>query len=563
MNAPDLRLEGVRAAAMETARSRLMIFALFFGLVFLVMAVRTIRLGVFEATVETAERDIAFVPPHASRADILDRNGVVLATSLKTASLYADPARVLDPEAATEALTALFPDLAAAPLLEKLKSGRRFEWIKRKLTPKQVADANALGLPGFDFKTEETRVYPHGRLVAHAVGMTDIDGNGLSGIEHFFNDRLSDITRTSRPLQLSLDIRVQYAVSDELDRAIALFDAKGGAGIVMDVRSGELLALVSKPDFDPNRIEGVARERLFNRATQGVYELGSTFKSFTVALALESGTASIDSRYDAREPLKVSRFLIRDDHPQNRILTLPEVFVHSSNIGAAKMAMEAGIERQRAFLANLGLLREPTIELSEIGRPIVPEPWREINGMTIAYGHGIAVSPLHLSAALAALVNGGVLHPATLIAKPDDEPVTGRRVVSPEVSREMQRLMRLVVREGTARQADVAGYRVGGKTGTAEKATAGGYARDAVISSFAGIFPSDDPRYLVFLLVDEPKGTRATLNYAGGGWTAAPAVANVVRRIAPLLGVSPGDEDPALFQRAAYRIADSRKGGRP
>lgn len=562
MSPARLRIEGARSRAMEQARSRLTAILLFFALAFFAMAARTVELGLFEATKEASGGESSLMLPRASRADITDRNGVVLATNLKTASLYADPARVIDPAGAIEKLTALFPDLGAADLSQKLSGDKRFVWIKRKLTPRQLFAANALGLPGFAFKEEETRVYPHGHLTSHIVGMVDTDSQGLSGIEYFFNDRLSDIARSDQPISLSVDVRVQYALMDELSRAIAVFSAKGGAGLVLDVRTGEMLALASLPDFDPNHVEGVQPDQMFNRATQGVYELGSTFKTFTIAMALEAGTATLETRYDASEPIRVSRFLINDDHPQNRILTVPEIYVHSSNIGAAKMAMEVGPEKQQAFLAQLGLLRETSLELPEIGRPLWPENWRDISTMTIAYGHGIAVSPVHLATGLAAMVNGGVLHPATLIAKSDNDASQGRQVISGRVSEEMRTLMRLVVRKGTAQQANVPGYRVGGKTGTAEKATAGGYARKAVISSFAGVFPSDDPRYLVFILVDEPQGTRSTLNFAGGGWTAAPAVANVIRRIAPTLGVLPGQEDDGLFQRAVWQIADSRAGRR-
>ncbi|GER06793.1 peptidoglycan glycosyltransferase [Iodidimonas muriae] len=559
MTLTRVRVDGARATAMERARQRLVVIAVLFGGAFLLMGVRTLDLGLFRAVAETHSLSASATVRAASRADIVDRNGVVLATNLRTASLYADPKRILDPEDAAAKLVRILPDLAQAELLEKLRSSRRFVWIKRKLSPRQMWAVNALGLPGLAFQEEEERVYPQGRLAAHVLGFTDPDGRGLAGVEHFFDSRLSDVTMVDEPLRLSVDVRVQHALADQIAQAIERFSAKAGAGLVMDVRTGELLALASLPDYDPNHGGGAPKDALFNRASQGVYELGSTFKAFTIAMALETGVADLSSRYDASEPIRVSRFTIRDDHPQARMLSLPEVFVHSSNIGAAKMALDVGAQDQQAFLSRIGMLRPAALEISEVGHPLVPERWRDIATMTISYGHGIAVSPVQLATGLAAMVNGGDLFPATLIRKNEDQMSSGKRVISENTSDIMRRLMRLVVRDGTAKSADVPGYQVGGKTGTAEKPAAGGYARKALLSSFAGVFPMDDPRYLVFVLVDEPKGTKATWNFAGGGWTAAPTVAKIILRIAPILGVEPQKEDDGLFQQAAYAIEDSRR----
>ncbi|WP_281300445.1 MULTISPECIES: penicillin-binding protein 2 [unclassified Iodidimonas] len=552
-------LDGARATAIEKARQRLVVVAVMFGVVFSVMALRIVDLGLFQAVSETRYAAQSFLTPTALRADIVDRHGVVLATNLKTASLYADPMRILEPEEVAAKLSRLFPDLVEAQLLLKLQGNGRFVWLKRKLTPKQMWQVNALGLPGLAFQEEEERIYPQGRLAAHVLGFTDPDGRGLAGIEHFFDARLSDMDKVDEPLVLSVDVRVQHALMDEVQRSVDRFSAIGGAGLVMDVRTGELLAMASVPDFDPNEPAASPKEAFFNRASQGVYELGSTFKAFTLAMALEAGTATIASHYDASEPIKVSRFTIRDDHPQNRVLSLPEIFVHSSNIGAAKMALEVGTEAQQDFLSRLGLLRPASLELAEVGHPLVPDRWRDIATMTIAYGHGIAVSPVQLASGLSAMVNGGDLHPATLLVKSADQKIKGRSVISEKTSATLRTLMRLVVQKGTAQQADVPGYRVGGKTGTAEKAVGGGYARKALLSSFAGIFPMDDPRYLVFVMIDEPQGIKSTWNYAGGGWTAAPTVADVILRIAPLLGVRPHEEDNGPFQQAAFVIEDSRK----
>lgn len=552
-------LDGARATAIEKARQRLVVVAVMFGVVFSVMALRIVDLGLFQAVSETRYAAQSFLTPTALRADIVDRHGVVLATNLKTASLYADPMRILEPEQVAAKLSRLFPDLVEAQLLQKLQGNGRFVWLKRKLTPKQMWQVNALGLPGLAFQEEEERIYPQGRLAAHVLGFTDPDGRGLAGVEHYFDARLSDMDKVDEPLALSVDVRVQHALMDEVQRSVDRFSAIGGAGLVMDVRSGELLAMASVPDFDPNEPAASPEQAFFNRASQGVYELGSTFKAFTLAMALEAGTATIASHYDASEPIKVSRFTIRDDHPQNRVLSLPEIFVHSSNIGAAKMAMEVGTEAQQDFLSRLGLLRPASLELAEVGHPLVPDRWRDIATMTIAYGHGIAVSPVQLASGLSAMVNGGDLHPATLLVKSADQKAKGRSVISEKTSATLRTLMRLVVQKGTAQQADVPGYRVGGKTGTAEKAVGGGYARKALLSSFAGIFPMDDPRYLVFVMIDEPQGIKSTWNYAGGGWTAAPTVADVILRIAPLLGVRPHEEDNGPFQQAAFVIEDSRK----
>ncbi|MFQ5346670.1 MAG: peptidoglycan D,D-transpeptidase FtsI family protein, partial [Rhodothalassiaceae bacterium] len=334
------------------------------------------------------------------------------------------------------------------------------------------------------------------------------------------------------------------------------FRARAGGGLVLDVRTGEILAMASLPDFDPHNRPDSNDPALFNRMTMGVYELGSVFKTFTIAMALETGTVTLADGYDASEPIRVGRFLIRDDHPQGRYLTIPEIFVHSSNIGAAKLALDVGTDTERRFLDRLGLLRRASIELPEVGRPLLPDHWRELATMTIAYGHGIAVSPLQAATAFAAIVNGGYLTPATLIAKDPGEEVNRVPILSPATSARMRELLRLAVTEGTGRQADVPGYRVGGKTGTAEKPRQGGYAKSALLSSFIGVFPIDDPRYVVFVMLDEPQGTEATFHYASAGWTAAPTVAQIILRTAPLLGVQPAPEDRGLYHQAALLIRD-------
>ena len=546
------RMDGVAKESMETARSRLLVAAALFSAGFLVLALRLIDLGMFERVAETALRHQPASVVVAGRADIVDRNGVLLATSLRTASLYADPKLVLDPEEATNKLMMALPDLNRAEVLSRLKSHGRFEWIKRDLTPEEEWRVNSLGIPGLAFEEEDRRIYPQGSLASHVLGFVDVDGNGLAGVERFFDNRLGGSGMVGQPLQLSIDMRVQHVLREEMMAAVERFSALGAAGVVLDAQSGEILALSSLPDFDPNNPGREPADALFNRVVQGVYELGSGFKAFTVAMALESGAAHLDSVYDATKPIRVARFLIRDHHPEARPLTVPEVFVHSSNIGAAKMALDVGAENQRKFLTRLGMMREPSLELREAAQPIVPHPWREVTTMTVSYGHGLAVTPLHLATGVAAMVNGGRLVDATLLRQNGStvSKADGDRIISPETSRAMRQLLRLVVTDGTGSNADATGYRVGGKTGSAEKSGAGGYRRQALISSFVGAFPMDDPRYVVFVLLDEPNGIKETFNYATGGWTAAPVVGHVIGRIGPMLGVAPRMEPAQLGQAA-------------
>ena len=541
------RIEGFGKQAIETGRNRLLVTAAVIALAFGGIGARLIDLAVIG---ENEHDDRATLttqpPPLVSRADIVDRNGVVLASSLPTASLYADPKDVIDPEDAAKKIASVFPEVEADKLAKQLAGKGRFVWIKRNLSPEQQLAANRLGLPGFDFIAEERRIYPHGPLSAHVLGATDIDGNGIAGIEAYFDQRLR---QSEKPLALSLDVRVQSILRAELSAAVSEFKALGGAGVVYDVRTGETVALVSLPDFDPNDRATYQGEARFNRATKGVYEMGSTFKLFTAAMALDSGTVDMKGGYDATQPIQIARFTISDFHAEKRWLSVPEIIVHSSNIGAAKMAVDVGGAGQQAYLRKFGLLREAALELPEIGRPLVPGTWREINTMTISYGHGIAVSPMQLTAAIGSLVNGGILRPATLLRYEDTAPVAGEPILSPETSDKMRQLMRLVVAKGTGRKAEAPGYFVGGKTGTAEKQFGGRYRKKALMSSFVGAFPIQDPRYVVFVMLDEPVGNKRTFNYATGGWVAAPVVGRVVSQIGPLLGIAPdmtGDEPLSL-----------------
>ena len=534
------RIEGARKQAMETGRNRLLVTGIVLSLAFAAIGVRLVDLTVFQAGGEPRLAQIESNPEVASgRADIVDRNGILLATSLPTASLFADPSAVLNAQEVADKLITELPELNRQELLGKLKTKSRFVWITRNLTPKQHYKVNRLGLPGLGFQRGERRVYPHGRLAAHALGLTDVDGRGIAGLEQNFDRAL----RAGNRIQVSLDIRIQSMMRQELAAAVREFRAIGAAGVVLDANSGELVSLVSLPDFDPNEPSSAGPETAFNRVTKGVYEMGSTFKLFTAAMALDSGTVDLNSSYDASQPIKISRFTIRDFHAKNRWLSVPEIIVYSSNIGAAKMAVDVGTKTQRDYLDRFGLLRPAALELPEVGKPLVPKRWRKINTMTIAYGYGIAVSPLQLASGVAVLVNGGRYVPPTVLKTVAGNSSTGKRVLSEETSELMRGLMRLVVTNGTGRKAAAKGYIVGGKTGTTDKLAVRGYRKNATLSSFVGAFPMNAPRYIVLVMGDEPKGNKRTFNYATGGWVAAPAVGRVVQRMASLIGMAP-DRQP-------------------
>ncbi len=541
---------------LELARTRLIVAGTIFALCFVVLGGRLIQLSVFgdePNIVQTAHEERTLLT--LKRADITDRNGTLLATNLPSQSLYVDPSRVLDAREAAQKISAVLPGIDRDEIFHKSRSKGKFHWIQRNLTPEQYYAVNRLGLPGFGFRREEKRVYPHGGMFVHTLGFAGVDNNGLAGLEAARNEQLRTLAKNRHgPLVTSLDSRVQHIVKAELSAAMKEFGAKGAAGIVINIHTSEVLALSSLPDFNPHEFKSSAAGARFNRATLGVYELGSTFKAFTTAMALEYGVVDLDDRYDATKPLKVARFVIRDDHPQNRWLDIPEIFVHSSNIGAAQIARDVGADRQREFLARLGLLAPLPFELSENGRPLTPRHWREINTMTIGFGHGIAVTPLHLVTGFATMINGGIHRPPTLLKRTGK--VTGTRVIAEETSQAMRVLMRMVVQDGTGKKAEAEGYLVGGKTGTAEKAIGGGYKENALITTFVGAFPMDAPRYAVLAMLDEPRGTKATHGYAGAGWNAAPVVGRIISKIAPTLGVMailPSDEKVEETERLLVR----------
>ena len=555
-----------QAIVLETCRSRLVLTAALFAVVFVVVALRladVVLLSGINAESHAVRPGMTATPP--LRADIIDRNGRLLATTLTSPSLYADPRQIIDARAAARAITSVLPQLDPAEIYAKLTSGKSFVWIKRQLTPRQEYEINRLGIPGLQFRHEDRRVYPFGDLAAHAVGFCGIDNNGLAGIERALDTTLK---ASPGPIRLSLDVRVQFILHEELTKVVNDFSAKGAAGIVMNVRTGEIIGMVSLPDFDPNH-PGRAdpnlppaeeKERTFNKITLGDYEMGSTFKIFNTAMALDAGTTSLTRTYDAIHPIHIGRFTITDYHGKHRMLSVPEIFMYSSNIGSARMALEAGAERQRAFLARLGLLKPEPVSFDKVSTPQFPNPWREVNVITIAYGHGISVSPLHVATAVSAIVNGGILRPPTLLALPPGTVPAGKRVISQKTSEEMRKLLRLVVEYGTARFANVPGYVVGGKTGTAEKNQNGRYELKKLMSDFVGVFPMQDPKYVVMTLVDEPHGTKASHGYATAGWTVVPATGRIIQRIAPILGVPPVDQtSPAIVQALAVRSLMGKK----
>jgi cell division protein FtsI (penicillin-binding protein 3) len=559
--------EGPARKALEACRARLFFTGILFACVFGVVALRVVEVVLLEGGTAQSHmpRFRIPAPPEPARADIVDRNGRLLATTLDSPSVYANPKQILDPADATRKLVKAFPSLKTLEVYAKLTSGKSFVYLKRHLTPHEQYQVNQLGIPGVQFQHEERRIYPDGTLTAHVVGYTGIDNAGFAGIERGLDSTLKD---RREPLQLSLDLRLQYILREELQRVIGDFTAKGAAGLIMDVNTGEVLSMVSLPDFDPNH-PGAAdpdhpdiaiADRMFNRNTLGVYELGSIFKIFTVAMALNAGTSTLASTYDAGHDIHIGRFTIGDYHGKHRVLNVPEILMYSSNIGAAKMAMAAGGQRQRDFLARIGLLKAPKIEVSEAAAPHFPAKWREVNVMTIAFGHGISVTPLSFASAAAALVNGGVLRQATLVKQSPDDVPQGQQVISPKTSEQMRKLMRLVVEHGTGTQAAAPGYMVGGKTGTAEKISGRHYAEKKLLSSFVGVFPINDPKYLILTVVDEPHPNKQSHGYATAGWTVAPATSRIVQRIAPLLGVQPVDEASPEIQRAL--MVDTLQGKR-
>ncbi len=555
---------GTGARRVAQSKSRLLFVAVFILIGYLAVGLRLIDLTLLQEKPEEKTAIIENVRPLEKplRAEILDRNGNLIATSLSMASLYADTTILHDPEKRAKDLAKILPEQNEKEILKKLTSGKKFIWLQRDITPKQEYAINALGEPAFGFQKEDRRIYPDAHLASHVIGYTDIDGRGIAGIERAFEEQLG---AGQTPVRLTLDLRIQHVMRRELDRAIKNFSAKAGIGLVMDVNTGEIISMVSLPDFDPHYPGEASAENKFNNASLGVFEMGSTFKLFSTAAALESGRIHFSSTYDTREPIRYGRFTISDYHAKNRVMTVPEIFIYSSNIGTARMAQDVGSEKLKDFYRALGFFEQAPLEIPERGSPLYPNPWRDISTLTTSFGHGIAVSPVHLVRAVAALVNGGTLVTPTLVKKENaGMPLSpkGVRVTSPQTSVLVRQLMELVVASGTGKNAYVEGYNVGGKTGTSEKNIQGRYVKNRLMSSFIGVFPVKNPRYAVLAIIDEPQGTKETFGYATGGWTAAPVVASVIEAMGPLYQIPPDfDAGSTILKDMAAYLKEAKEGG--
>jgi len=547
------QIKALFSTRIDKSSGRLVLVMLAFTVGYGVMIARLAHFGLSPDDAATAGRsaknDIA-----TARPAILDRNGEILATDIGTVSVFAEPRRIVDRDETAEALNSVFPDLNGRELREKLSQKRGFTWIKREITPRQQAEIYHLGLPGVGFLPENKRVYPNGPIGAHVLGAVNIDNIGIAGIEKWVDAQgLNDLRKLGfptdsshlKPITLSLDLRVTHAMREELEKALIKFKAKAAAGAIVDVNTGEVLSLVSLPDFDPNNPVDALKSDHINRLTVGVYEMGSTFKALTTAMALDSGKVSINSSFDTRGALRYGRFAIHDYHATNRVLTVPEIFLHSSNIGTAREALVVGVEGHKAFLRKMGQLDRMRTELPESAEPIVPRNWGELNTMTIAFGHGLAVAPLQAMMAVSALVNGGKLVPVTFLkTTPEEAAAKAQRVIKPETSEALRYIMRLNAEKGSATKANIPGYFVGGKTGTAEKVIGGRYVHNRLFTTFMAVVPADKPRYLFLTTMDEPQGLPETFGYATAAWNSGVATARIIERVGPMLDVTPRFDPP-------------------
>ena len=553
----------------DQTRDRLVFVAVCCLTVYAVIVGRLVWLGTqeYEGRTLRAKGDPAIT---ASRPDLLDRNGELLAMDIKMSSLFAVPREVQDHRATYEALASVFPDLDQAAVMRAFRSNGSFRWIKREVTPEQQAAVMELGLPGIRFERESRRFYPAGRVAAHVLGHVNVDNRGAAGMEKRLDlDGLADlhkygfaVSQKLDPVRLSLDLRVQHVVRDVLADAITRYRAIAAGGVVLNAHTGEVVSMVSLPDYDPNEPRDALVPENLNRITKGVFEMGSTFKAFSTAMALDSGRVRLSSRFDARKAVRFGRHRIGDFHGKNRVLSVPEIFIYSSNIGTIRMTQTVGPKVQRDFLKDLGLLDPLEFELPEIARPQEPRdrPWKAVSAATISYGHGLSTTPLQTAVAGAALINGGLLIPPTLV--PRDRSQADRlakRVIRPETSDKMRYLYRLNVLAGSGKRAEVPGFLVGGKTGTAnkKKKNGRGYDRTRRFNAFLSAFPMHDPQYVVLVFIDEPKSEKKGRG-ATSGLNAAPAVGEIVRRAAPLLGVSPDMRVRETGVLADYRGGPSR-----
>jgi cell division protein FtsI (penicillin-binding protein 3) len=554
----------------DKSTRRIQLVALGFFAVYFVIAGKLVYLGSKPEPPQSL-RLAASEAVSAARPDILDRNGDVLATDIKTMSVFAEPRRIIDKDEAVELLTAVLPDVNARDLRQRLGSRKGFVWVKRAITPKEQEEVFRLGLPGIGFLPENKRVYPNGPLAAHVLGFANVDNVGISGIEKYIDGQglaalhgagFQMSSEDLKPVRLSLDLKATFAVRDELAKGIERFKAKAGAAAILDVNTGEVVALASLPDYDPNNPVDALDPNRINRMTVGVYEMGSTFKALTLAMALDANRISLNTKIDARENLHYGRFTIHDFHAQHRMLSVPEVFTYSSNIGTARIALMLGVEAHKAFLRKTGQLDRMRTEIPESAEPIVPRNWGELSTMTIAFGHGLAVAPLQAMMAVAALSNGGYLVTPTFLKRSeDDAKKSAPRVIRPETSEAMRYLMRLNAEIGSAKAIDIKGYFAGGKTGTADKVVAGRYAKDRVFTTFTAIAPADKPKYLFLTVMDEPQGLPETHGYRTAAWNSGAVTGKIIERVTPLLGLPPRFDLPQtpfpLLAKLGYGFANT------
>ena len=544
---PTIALDGARKARtnLTQARIRWMVLALLLG--FGLVGGRLVQLGmvVTDSTIEGQARDVIT----ATRPPILDRNGLEMAVDIRVPSLYAEPRRIIDVEEAVRKLRTVLPDLDEAWLRNRLSGDKGFVWVQRELSPAIQDKVMRLGIPGIDFITESKRFYPGMREASHILGSTNIDNQGISGIEKHMDTEavalLQDLGlargNALAPVELSVDMRVQHVMYEEMVDAMSRYQAIAAAGVMLDIHTGEVIALVSLPDFNPNEPATALVKDTFNRITSGIFEPGSIFKTVTMAGALDSGAVRINDQFDARYGVRFGRYTIDDFHGKHRILSLPEVYKYSSNIGTIRVMQAMGKDNFRAFLSRMGFDKRVPFELPEMRLPTVPKELSEVGAATASFGHGLSVSPLHMVTAYAAFVNGGNYIAPTLYKRSveEAEPLY-QRVISPQASDNIRYLMRLNALEGSGSQMNKAalGYRVGGKTGTAEKVVDGRYSSSKVTNFFASAFPLDNPRYAMIIMVDEPKlepGSGGTT----AGWNAGAATGRLVQRVAPMLGIAP------------------------
>lgn len=545
---------GIKNDAFNTCKNRMFVAIFGFMCIFFVLTFRVFsvclsnQFNVAESTIDE-EKLISLNKSPIKRADITDRQGIVLATSLPTVNLYANPKKVIEVEDSAKRLAAILPDMLYEDILAKLNSKSKFIYIKRNLSPSQQYQINALGVPGLEFEEVEKRVYPHKSLFAHLLGTTDIDNQGIQGIERSLDERLktSDI-----PLKLAINAGVQDTIKGLLKEGMNQFNAAGATAILMDVKTAEILSMVSLPDFDPNNNNAGDEKAKFNFATLGVYEPGSVFKVFNAAMGLDSGKIKVADKFDATQPLKLRYNVIKDYRGENRWLSVPEILIYSSNIGSAQIALKVGKSTQMSFMENLGFFKPINVEINERARPIIPKRWGEETVATVSYGYGISVTPMHLITAFCAMVNGGIYHEPSFIKK--DTADEGRRVISERTSNQMRDLLRQVVVDGSGKRANVTGYEVAGKTGTANKLVNGKYVDKKVMTTFLATFPVSNPQYALLVMLDEPKATKETWGFVTSGWNTVPTTNKIITAIAPQLNVKANDE---LQEKRSKRLIEA------